>query len=153
MKRFVVFSAVLVTTAAMLGTYPATMGADPEVPFKGRTEYQLNGVDYPRLSYIGMGHATHLGEFTAVANVNAAPVPYYEAKVVFTAANGDQVFFQGNLYWNAEHTVAQGVVPITGGTGRFENAHGEVLVTDFFPGGSTGDVSYVVETFVGTIQY
>src|SRR5262249_17023622 len=98
MKPFIVSIVVLVGAAALLGAYPATAGADPTVPvpFKGRAEYTLTAVEPDgTLRYIGTGHATHLGLFTADASLFPHGDGTFSVTAVFTAANGDQLFFIG----------------------------------------------------------
>jgi hypothetical protein len=63
------------------------------------------------------GTATHLGKFTATIDANLL--------VVFTAANGDQLWIQTlSLAPTSDPTVWHVEAQIVGGTGRFEGASG-----------------------------
>jgi hypothetical protein len=129
MKRLVVFLVAVVTAAGMLVAFPATVGADHAVPFKGRLEYTLTSATVEPdgttlVTYVGTGNVTHLGlvttEFSSVIHVNGT-FTYTGAD---TAANGDQLFFGGAGAFTSPTTSA-GTFTITGGTGRFMNATGE----------------------------
>jgi hypothetical protein len=159
MKTFVVFSVVLVTAAAMLGGYPATVGADQDVPFKGHTEYTFEYayvLDHElHLVYSGTGNATHLGKFTAEIDVNTAGShPSYTFEGTFTAANGDQVSLSGSGNFISDRTVAPvydvGQADITGGSGRFKDATGSVVFSDVF---SDTQLSHFDQTFDGDIDF
>jgi hypothetical protein len=105
------------------------------VPFKATY------VTYPRavgppvdgvltLNIPGEGKATHLGKSTWYATmwVDTKPYPWTQGSddMVFTAANGDQLF--GSYVGYAEPPTAEGIIKfwgdfqITHGTGRFEGA-------------------------------
>ena len=150
MKPLVVSIMVLVTAAALLGSYPATVGADPAVPvpFKGRAEYTLTAVEPDgTLRYIGTGLATHLGLFTADASL----FPHgdgitFSATASFTAANGDQLFLIAEGAFTSPTSVV-GTATITGGTGRFEGATGDADFVDIT------SIVLVDQTFEGTIQF
>jgi hypothetical protein len=147
MKPFVVSIVVFVTAAALLGAYPATVGADQAVPFKGRAEYTLTAVEPDgTLKYSGTGHATHLGLFTADASLFPHGHGTFSATVVFTAANGDQLFFIAEGEFTSPTSVL-GMAMITGGTGRFEDATGEAVFMD------VTSIVHVDQTFEGTIQF
>ena len=148
MKPFVVSIVVLVTAAALLGASPATVGADPAVPvpFKGRAEYTLTAVEGSTLRYIGTGHATHLGLFTADASLFPHGDGKFSATVTFTAANGDQLFLIAEGAFTSPTSVV-GTATITGGTGRFEGATGDADFMDIT------SIVLVDQTFEGTIQF
>ena len=149
MKPFVVSIVVFVTAAAMLGASPATVGADQAVPvpFKGRAEYTLTAVEPDgTLRYIGTGHATHLGLFTADASLFPHGDGTFSVTAVFTAANGDQLFFIGEGEFTTPTSVL-GTATITGGTGRFEGATGDAVFMD------VTSVVLVDQTFEGTIRF
>jgi hypothetical protein len=147
MKPFVDSIVVLVTAAALLGAYPATVGADQAVPFKGRAEYTLTAVEPDgTLRYSGTGNATHLGLFTADANLFPHGDGTFSATVVFTAANGDQLFFIAEGEFTSPTSVL-GTATITGGTGRFEDATGEAVFMD------VTSIVHVDQTFEGTILF
>jgi hypothetical protein len=149
MKPFVVSIVVLVTAAALLGAYPATVEADPAVPvpFKGRAEYTLTAVETDgTLRYSGTGNATHLGLFTADASLFPDGDGTFSATVVFTAANGDQLFIIAEGEFTSPTSVL-GTATITGGTGRFEDATGDAVFMD------VTSIVHVDQTFEGTIQF
>ena len=96
----------------------------------------------------GAGQATHLGSFTRLASVVIRLVDgRTEGTVVFTAANGDQLFadFEGTP---TSPTTVVGTYTFTGGTGRFSDASG---VAEFV--GVTSDGIHIAIAFEGTIQY
>jgi hypothetical protein len=150
MKPLVVSIMVLVTAAALLGSYPATVGADPAVPvpFKGRAEYTLTyaAPDGSVLVYNGTGHATHLGLFTADASLFPDGDGKFSATATFTAANGDQLFLIAEGAFTSPTSVV-GTATITGGTGRFEGATGGADFMDIT------SIVLVDQTFEGTIQF
>jgi hypothetical protein len=73
----------------------------------------------------GQGTATHLGRFTAEFNHCAATpeLPDFHGELVWTTANGDQIF---GTYRGALAPDLPLRSTITGGTGRFLNATGEL---------------------------
>ena len=91
---------------------------------------------------IAEGTATHLGKFTATIDANLL--------VVFTAANGDQLWVQTLSLVPKSDTVLHVESQIVGGTGRFEGATGfgshDVLLTD-----AQGDFVFNAETTI-TLQ-
>ena len=149
MKPLVVSIVVLVAAAALLGAYPAIAGADPAVPvpFKGRAEYTLSAVEPDgTLRYVGTGHATHLGLFTADASLFPDGDGKFSATATFTAANGDQLFLIAEGAFTSPTSVV-GTATITGGTGRFEGATGDADFVDIT------SIVLVDQTFEGTIQF
>jgi hypothetical protein len=93
------------------------------------------------------GEATHLGQFTRNENTIVNANGTFSGTLVFTAANGDQLFadLAGGFI---SPTTAVGTYTFTGGTGRFENASGE---TDFV--GVTFDGVHISLNFEGTVSY
>lgn len=88
------------------------------------------------------GNATHLGNISGTisscADVSTNPATIYDVKIVFEAANGDLLYFEGS----------SGSFEITGGTGRFDDATGSVT-GGFTPIGQGRFDSYLD----GEIQY
>ena len=149
MKPLVVSIRVLVTAAALLGAYPATVEADQAVPLKGRTEYTLTAVEPDgTLRYRGTGHATHLGLFTADVSVFPNGDGTFSLTGVFTAADGDQILFIGEGEFTSP-TSAMGTATITGGTGRFEGATGGADFMDV----SDTSLEHIDQTFDGAIRF
>jgi hypothetical protein len=130
-----------------------------KVPFKGTYTTSVQILSSPpallhRIS--GTGNATHLGasEFVATATVYLTPPPPFliVGTVIFTAANGDQLFAS---YTGTSMPVAGApnnvllTYTVTGGTGRFENATGSFTGVPVVPVGAlTGTI-----TLEGNISY
>lgn len=132
MKPFVVFLVAVLTAAAMLGAFPASVGADHAVPFKGSVQYTLTVTVEPDgtilVKAVGTGQATHLGRLTAEASavVHVDPTTgevTVSVTAVYTAANGDQLSFSGEGRFISP-TTDVGTFRITGGSGRFTDATG-----------------------------
>jgi hypothetical protein len=156
MKRssmFAPMAAVLLTAA-----FASSAAAQKLVPFSGSLQAQETGVFQgppPGILFAtgnGGGLASLLGRFTITWHytVNLADRTGSEP-LVFTAANGDQVF--ATAAGEAESTNTPGVsriheeFTITGGTGRFLNAQGNVTserLTD-------QNASFTSGSFHGTI--
>ncbi len=100
------------------------------------------------MTYDGTGNATQLGLFTAEAYIYPHADGTYSGTVAFTAANGDQVFFSGQATFITS-TTDEGTARITGGTGRFINATGEVDFVEVF----SDNLAQVDQTFAGTIEF
>ena len=127
------------------------------VPFIGEyttTHQMLGGPAMQRIT--GVGSATHLGAstFVATVTVNITPPPPFavQGTAVFTAANGDQFYTSiVGTTTPTGPTSATGsfVHTITGGTGRFADASGQLVATSSFnPQTLTGLVN-----FEGSINY
>jgi hypothetical protein len=145
MKPLVVSIVVLVTAAALLGAFPATVSADQPTPLKGRTEYTLTAVEPDgTLSDSGTGHATHLGLFTADVSVFPNGDGTFSLSGAFTAANGDRIPFIGEGEFTSS-TSAMGTATITGGTGRFADATGGAVFMDV----SDPSLEHIDQTFRG----
>ena len=110
-----------------------------KLPFKGdyvTTAEFLAGPAVQRIT--GIGHATHMGEsiFVANATVNfSTPPPFAIAgTAVFKAANGDEFYtqFRGTSTPTGNGTSRGDIFhTITGGTGRFEDATGNLIGVAF----------------------
>lgn len=145
---------------AVLGEQPAIESIESAArsrPFEGfyitRAEF-LQGPSVQRIT--GNGQATHLGEsmFVANATVDFSTLPPFAiaGTAVFTAANGDQFFtqFRGTSTPTGPGT-STGIInhTIIGGTGRFDDATGNIVGTAYVVvGNPTNTVSYT-----GMIDY
>lgn len=129
------------------------------VPFKGEyttTVQVLSGPPQLRQRITGLGHATHLGESSFVANNTiyiTLPPPFQAAgTTVFVADNGDEFYtsFTGTSTPGPNGTSIVVVHhTITGGTGRFADATGTFTGnTVANPALPTGNITYD-----GTISY
>jgi hypothetical protein len=126
--------------------------ADHPVPFRGWAKVTVTGAEIvppntQKLSGSGTGIATHLGQFTRTETLVLDLTNFtFTGKVVFTAANGNQLFadFVGGFSTPA---TAAGVYTFTGGTGRFQNATGTAAFA------ATAIQGGFAVTFNGTINY
>src|SRR4051794_11778384 len=114
---------LVMVLAVILGT-ALHASAGHAVPFKGRAAVVVTGADGNHLTTSGVGEATHLGRYTRTEDLFLHGDGSFHGTVVFTAANGDQLFveFTGGF---TSPTMAAGTYTITGGTGRFSDASGE----------------------------
>ena len=138
-------AAVTLTVAA----HPAR--ADGQVPFQGRAEGAITGVSPDPagvvLTVLANGYATQLGQFSREETILFDPgTGELTGLIVFTAANGDQLFglVAGGF---TSPTTATGAYTFTGGTGRFANASGRA---DFVL--STSDGIHFSVKFEGTLS-
>lgn len=142
-------SLVMVLTAVVGLALPVS--ADNSVPFRGRADAVVTGVEpVPGgllLTVAATGEATHLGRFTREERVVLGANGTLVGRLVFTAANGDQLFADvaGGF---VSPTTAVGTYTFTGGTGRFRNASGGA---DFV--GETTDGVHLALTFEGTLGF
>jgi hypothetical protein len=117
------------------------------VPFKG--EFTTSSTEG---GAVGPGEGTPIGQFTYASKDNFEKFPYITCTVIFTAANGDQIFGTQAGY---AKDMGNGISEvdfdntITGGTGRFVGATGSlkihVIVNTALRTG--------IATFEGTITY
>ena len=100
----------------------------------------------------GEGQATHWGQFTRLAHVVINLVDgSVKGTVVFTAANGDQLFAEIEGVPTGSPTTVAGTYTFTGGTGRFSDASGTADFVGVITINQFG-LHFAVE-FAGTIQY
>lgn len=102
-------------------------GADT-VPFKGTAQGAIvSATPHPDgvlLTVVADGHATLLGKFSREEVLVLNPLTGTAAgTIVFTAADGDQLFGEVEAQFTSPTTVL-GAYTFTGGTGRFANATG-----------------------------
>jgi hypothetical protein len=153
MKRFVVFLVAILMAVAMLAASPATAGPKHGVPFKGNVQYTVTSITVlPDGSVletaVGTGNLTHMGRITAEVSGVGHADGTVSGTVVYTAANGDQVFLTVEGAFTSPTTTA-GTFTITGGTGRFTNATGGGDFVDVF----SADLSHFTTTVEGSIKY
>ena len=130
----------------------AYSGAAPsELPFKGNLQ-ATEAVDGAAHHLVGTGNGTHLGRFTFIADITVDDVTSTGVgTVVWTAANGDQIFtsLSGEVVLvDLPNITIMETQIITGGTGRFIDASGTIIVDrslNVMTGITTG-------SFTGTID-
>ncbi len=155
MKHFTKIRTLMFVTLLLLGTIPVSAVERP-FAMKGTGVATLITDEAGHLigaTPTGSGTATHLGQWTVTGNVSYTPdangVLHSSGEATLTAANGDKVYFLIEGILDPVAAVDQGVFRFAGGTGRFENA--------------TGDINFVVAinpltggfelTAVGKINY
>jgi hypothetical protein len=122
-----------------------------ELPFKGNLQ-ATEAVDGAVHHLVGTGNGTHLGRFTFIADITVDDVTSTGVgTVVWTAANGDQIFtsLSGEVVLvDLPNLTIMETQIITGGTGRFIDASGTIIVDrslNVMTGITTG-------SFTGTIN-
>ena len=142
----------LVLTAALTVAFgPHCLRATDSVPFKGSADGAIVSASPDPggllVTVIADGEATYLGQFSRdevlVLNPGTGTIA---GTIVFTAANGDQLFGEVTGQFTSTTTVA-GTYTFTGGTGRFENATGEA---DFSL--TTADLVHFEVEFAGSLS-
>ena len=141
----------LVLAAVTVAFGPQRVWATDTVPFKGRGAGAIvSSIPDPGgalLTVLTDGYATCLGQFSREEVVVLDPVAGTAVgTLVFTAANGDQLFADVAAQFTSPTTVA-GTYTFTGGTGRFANATGHADALVSIPDG----VHFTVE-FSGSIS-
>lgn len=118
----------LLLTAVTLACTVSAAWTKDRVPFRGSAEGAIaSALPDPGgvvLTVLAEGNATHLGRFSREEMVLFNPVTgTLTGLVVYTAANGDQLF--GSVVGGfISPNTATGIYAFTGGTGRFANATG-----------------------------
>ena len=120
----------LATSSSAEGVREAKGGTD--LPFRGTLE-ATETIENPPIHVLnGSGTATHLGRFTieSVFTVLAPPQSTASGKATWTAANGDQIFTTttGRAIITFPVAAIGETHTITGGTGRFAQASGTIMV-------------------------
>ena len=98
------------------------------------------------ITAVGEGVATQLGKFTREETVNVNPDGTVNGSIVFTAADGSQLYCEFAGAFTSATTVA-GTYSFTGGTGRFDGATGLAFFDIAL--GEAGSFSFA---FAGTIS-
>lgn len=112
------------------------------------------GPDGLTAEYIGVGNATHMGRIT-YSGTNCMLYPCLDSEVIVVAANGDELYMVNTDYsicvtdFEFPYATYEGTGIIDGGTGRFENATGDVYWIIIV---NVVEMSATIET-VGTIAY
>ena len=145
-------SLVIALTAIVGLAFPA-LGDDGR-PLRGHADEVIISAeqvgDELLVTATGEGQATHWGQFTRLANVVINLVDgSVKGTVVFTAANGDQLFAEIEGVPTGSPSTVGGTYTFTGGTGRFNSASG----TAEFVGVIASDGIHITVEFEGTIQY
>src|SRR5687768_17915499 len=96
-KKWTRRGACLATAIAAVTGVGINAYASEAVPFKGRAAAAITNAvpaqDGIHLTVSATGQATHLGHFTRTENLTLVPLAgTVEGTLVFTAANGDQLF-------------------------------------------------------------
>jgi hypothetical protein len=110
------------------GAASAVLGSD--LPFKGVFS-ATESVAGPLHNLTGEGIATHLGGFTITSSFNVAPPPVGAiGTATWTASDGDQLLAStaGTAVIAFPAATITETHTITGGTGRFANASGTLIV-------------------------
>ncbi len=149
--RIIGLRLVMMLTATVGLALPA-LGDDGR-PFRGHADEIIIDVkpvaDGFLVTAIGSGQATHLGRFTRLGRGIVHEDGSAEVTVVFTAADGDQLFIEAKgVPTNSPATIG-GTYTFTGGTGRFSDASGGAD----FVGVIASDGIHITVAFEGTIQY
>src|SRR6185437_14898327 len=93
-------------------------------PFQGLAEGAITGIDPSGAVVVeSTGNATHLGNFARTEFLVFGPDGSITGNVVFTAANGDQLWADISGGFTSPTTL-EGAYTFTGGTGRFSDATG-----------------------------
>jgi hypothetical protein len=124
--------AALLLAAVALVCGPVALRADHLVPFKASfTTVVESALAYPILhvSWLGQGHATHLGAATAISTDQMVDVTSGAASATWTMTGADgasmaiKATFQATFVSQTQVTF-EGSYTVTGGTGRFAGASG-----------------------------
>ena len=124
-------SSATTSSLSQIGSVATESKGGSDLPFKGdpqATEAVVGELHH----LIGGGNGTHLGRFTYAADITVDPATGNGVgTVVWTAANGDQIFAStaGQRVFVAFPTIGlKETQSITGGTGRFVGASGTIIV-------------------------
>jgi hypothetical protein len=118
---------LLLTAVALAFTAHSTWAGD-QVPFQGTAEGAIASASPDPggvvLTVLAEGNATQLGRFSREETILLNPATgSVTGLIVFTAANGDQLF-SGVVGGFISPNTATGTYTFIGGTGRFANATG-----------------------------
>jgi hypothetical protein len=144
-------ASLVITLTAIVGLAFPALGDDSR-PIRGHADEVIISAepvaDGLLVTATGAGQATHLGRFTRLGMVVIHADGNVEGTVVFTAANGDQLFMDVIGLPTTTASIG-GTYTFTGGTGRFDNASGGAD----FVGVIAPDGIHITVAFEGTIQY
>lgn len=151
MTRVSLFRILVLLASLAVGELASPTGAvagDPARPFRGTATGQVTGIgESGELIITYTGRATHLGKFTREERLFLNPDGTFTGTMVFTAANGDELWLQFAGAF-VSPTTAVGSYTFTGGTGRFVDAKGSAGFEAYTPDGIN-----VAASFEGTITY
>ncbi len=157
MRRFLTITGVLSALVAL--AVPLRAVAGEQVPFEGSDSghFIVSPTADPLVVLtqdFGTGKATHLGKYSLVAGelIHLDTLVVTGGSFTLTATNGDTI--HGTYAGQAAPTIEPGVIsyeasgPVTGGTGRFAGATGNLTFTGVADL-ATGEFS---ETVSGTLS-
>ena len=141
--RYILLGACLLTAAC--GQSPSAPSSSPSLPFVSGAASAVAGSDLPFTgafsatetvagllhNLTGEGNATHLGRFTITSSFNVTPPPISATGTArWTAANGDELLTStaGTAVIAFPTATITETHTITGGTGRFADASGTLIV-------------------------
>ena len=149
MSRFDSLRPVVVLMVATGLLTVATPVSAEELPYKLRgTAHFVSPTDF-----VGSGEATHLGRYAEAGSAQFSPtavpgVLRVDARVVLTAANGDQLYETITGELDLRTGAITGTVTYVGGTGRFDDAGGSATLSgQMLPDGT------IAVTVEGTIDF
>jgi hypothetical protein len=150
MKRMIGYVAFGLVFCVVLGATPVSGPVGPFGPvqptrpliYRGHDTHVINmmtGADH----YSGYGVATHIGqvEQEGTGSVDLTTMSFTVAGIV-TTASGDTVFWTGSGVMGPDM-----VLVFEGGTGRFEDAYGELSSWEFTDVEQIVDGDYLIMTF------
>ena len=139
LKRLANIGSQLVMALTVIVGLALPARGDDGRPFRGHAEEVIIDVtpvaDGFLVTASGGGEATHLGRFTRLGRVVVHGDGSAEGTVVFTAANGDQLFMEVVGVPTNSPTTIGGTYTFTGGTGRFSDASGTANFAGVHPMG------------------
>ena len=168
MRKRIVLGALVLAMIALVGATalllrPSRASADSLVPFHATVSETFTaapcGTMARCITAVGHGQAEHLGEVSesAMVRVDVNPADLHNGcnpetrTTTLTAANGDVITLYGTGYSCASTSGAQDNLAITGGTGRFQGAHGAVDESNVHTFTGPG-VGVATVTYSGTIS-
>jgi hypothetical protein len=119
-------------SSTLVGAAATEARGGSELPFRGTLQAAETVADDGLHHLNGVGEATHLGRFTltSVFTVTPPPVSTASGTATWTAANGDEIFTSttGQAVITFPVAAIAETHTITGGTGRFADASGSLVV-------------------------
>jgi hypothetical protein len=168
MRKRIVLGALVLAVVALVGATalllrPSRASADSLVPFHATVSETFTaapcGTMARCITAVGHGQAEHLGDVTESATVvvDTNPADVHNGcnpetrTTTLTAADGDVITLYGKGFSCAATSGAQDSLAITGGTGRFQGAHGNVDESNSHTFTGPG-VGVATVTYSGTIS-
>lgn len=140
---------------------PSSLAKNVAVPLKGSyvttiENLQVVGPGLVSMNVIGKGMVSHLGKskvfIAQTANYTTDPFSLVSPTVIFTAANGDELYSSGVGTFTDDglgNSAFTGTLTISGGTGRFNQATGSVT----YDGSANVAAAKGQFTFDGMVNY